>query len=933
MAEGDIAPNDTRLLKTDSRAWLRLALHLAEDQSPFPWQEELLERMLEGEIPRALDIPTGLGKTAVMSIWLVARAMGAAVPRRLVYIVDRRAIVDQATDEAKKLRVFVAAHSELRQGLRLGEEPLPISTLRGAQVDNKEWLANPATPAIIVGTVDMIGSRLLFAGFGVSRKMRPYHAGLLGADSLLVLDEAHLVPPFEKLLQSIVDDTKLFGVERLDSGALVPPVRLLTLSATGRGSADRATGLLAADLNHPVVRRRLDASKRLIILPPIDQSAKLADALAKHAWELADEGQKPVRVIVFCDRRKDAVAALNALTALAGSSAVGQNVDVDRSMELFVGGRRVREREGLAVWLDEHGFLASRPRTRDQPSFVFATSAGEVGVDLDADHMVCDLVPWERMVQRLGRVNRRGEGDARVLIVAEPPSRELNKARGKAIGDRNRQDASLIAQDDRKQAVVQLIQRLPARDGAFDGSPGTIRDLKMSASSDDAVERLMSAATTPAPSRPALSRAVVDAWAMTSLKDHTGRPEIAPWIRGWIEEEPPQTSIVWRRYLPVRLDRTDVRPREVERFFEAAPPHASEYLETETYDAVSWLIARANAISQDADPVIAIALTPAGDLRATWERSDLALDSSPDAKRRRERIEDLASGCTVIVSAGLGGLSNEGLLDPGSPGPAKAIDDDVPWILMDSVGVRSAPADRIPAFKISTVDEPAAVGDPNWHERLRLRLGNEDGGERWLVVAKWRDDATTEDDRSEGQLQFLQAHQERVEEYAKALAVELKLPDAYIAMLCAVASVHDEGKRAPIWKRAFRAPSAGEYAKTPGPLNVFLLDGYRHEFGSLPAASASARFADLREDLRDLGHHLIAAHHGYGRPIIGIGGCDDAPPSALRTRARDVALRFARLNRRWGPWGLAWWEALFRAADQRASSENSASDVADAARV
>ena len=42
----------------------------------------------------------------------------------------------------------------------------------------------------------------------------------------------------------------------------------------------------------------------------------------------------------------------------------------------------------------------------------------------------------------------------------------------------------------------------------------------------------------------------------------------------------------------------------------------------------------------------------------------------------------------------------------------------------------------------------------------------------------------------------------------------------------------------------------------------------------------------------------------------------------LQERACDVALRFTRLQKRWGPWGLAWWEALLRAADQQASRDH-----------
>ena len=147
--------------------------------SPFCWQRRLFhEYFTTGNLPAALDIPTGLGKTSVMVLWYIAQAAGANVPRRLVYVVNRRVVVDQATIVADEIR-DKSQDSELR-----------VSTLRGQHVDNREWLADPAVPAIIVGTVDMIGSRLLFSGYGVSRKMRPYHAGLLGSDTLVVLDEA-----------------------------------------------------------------------------------------------------------------------------------------------------------------------------------------------------------------------------------------------------------------------------------------------------------------------------------------------------------------------------------------------------------------------------------------------------------------------------------------------------------------------------------------------------------------------------------------------------------------------------------------------------------------------------------------------------------------------------------------------------------------------
>lgn len=211
---------------------LRCALGLEKDQSPFPWQLELLGRFLQGDIAPAFDIPTGLGKTAVMAVWLVARVLGAPLPRRLVYVVDRRAVVDQATEVAEALRSWVQSAPEVAKALELGARPLPISTLRGQHVDNREWLEDPSAPAIVVGTVDMIGSRLLFEGYRCSRKMRPYHAALLGADALIVLDEAHLVPAFEAMVRATALSDLLMAQPSLRG--VVPSSRVISLSATGR---------------------------------------------------------------------------------------------------------------------------------------------------------------------------------------------------------------------------------------------------------------------------------------------------------------------------------------------------------------------------------------------------------------------------------------------------------------------------------------------------------------------------------------------------------------------------------------------------------------------------------------------------------------------------------------------------------------------------
>ena len=941
---------------------------------PFPWQARLFKRLSAGDLPPAVDIPTGLGKTSVMVLWLLARAAGARLPRRLVHVVDRRAVVDQATTFAEDLRTALyrpacSAIEQVRQGLALGDRPLAISTLRGKYVDNREWLEDPAAPAIVVGTVDMIGSRLLFEGYDVSRRMRPYAAGLMGCDTLVMLDEAHLSRPFERLLRTIETGQRVPTANGAEgtrgrftgpraTAACPPPLRVLPLSATlgNTSGAEPPFTLDEEDRANEIVRARLEASKTLTI-EDLDKGAQLEDVLAERAWGLMreenDPATRPICALIYCNSRKAAEKVAETLRKRARKEAF------ETEVILFVGGRRVYEREKAARQLKEHGLIAGSDAVPKVPVFLVATSAGEVGVDLDADHMICDLVAWERMVQRLGRVNRRGNGAARVCAIDQGPP------------DKKQAGEADLA---RHAAVRKLLEALPRDEtGGHRAGPAALEGLGKNPEFQGWIDE----ASTPMPLYPALTRPLIDAWAMTSLAEHTGRPEVGPWLRGWVEDDP-QTSVVWRRFLPVRFDEAgaDARtfPRtgsEIEAFFEAAPPQVAELLETETWRVADWLKKRARKLLKAAEKGVAAGLIPSGGVEgedgdaivAEAEGSVLPAplnSDSPAAFLLRgngksegtlslRRISDSKTdelnrnlaGRKLVVDARLNGL-NEGLLDASHDKPVSTLEDnwgkletweETPRI--ETRGEASLPVIRVrvlgEAARSRLMEEretqrrdPERSPDP-WQETLAIALRTSpegDGVTAWLVVEKQRNEAADEEARAMAPIpQGLNEHQAWAASEAMRIAVALGLPVKDQVMLRAAAFHHDDGKKASRWQRAFNAPNeGGPYAKTSGPLNRHVLNGYRHEFQSMLDAQENGLDGLDRAGPRfDLALHLITAHHGHARPVIGIEGCDSLPPSAAARQAHEIALRFARLQRQWGPWGLAWWEALLRAADQRAS--------------
>src|SRR5690606_30210779 len=121
----------------------------------------------------------------------------------------------------------------------------------------------------------------------------------------------------------------------------------VSLSATGRSDHDRVFTLTPADHEHPVVSRRIRAPKRL----RLEKAAKAADLpglLARHAWSLREKDGRPARVLVFANRRLDAVKTLDAIDKLAKGDRKAGIAPVEIDRDLFVGARRVFERVNAA---------------------------------------------------------------------------------------------------------------------------------------------------------------------------------------------------------------------------------------------------------------------------------------------------------------------------------------------------------------------------------------------------------------------------------------------------------------------------------------------------------------------------------------------------------------------------------------------------------
>jgi CRISPR-associated endonuclease/helicase Cas3 len=939
---------------------------------PFPWQERLADLVVNQGWPGLMDLPTGTGKTAALDVAVFALALsvgGAAqAPRRVIYVVDRRTVVSQAHDRAIRIRdaisggdadVLVSVRGRLAS-ISGGGVPLRTVELRGGIARDDMWSRTPDQPLIAVSTVDQVGSRLLFRGYGVSDSMKPIHAGLLGNDVLYLLDEVHLSQPFKETLTAVAT--------RYRSWAEAPgpsPFVVVEMSATpGEVSAHSIT-LNEDDRRHPLLSRRLGSSKPVTLVAAKPRG--LADEMVRQAEAMFDRPGATVGIVV---NRVKAAREVHQRLRENGRAAA----------HLVTGRMRPFDRDALDRTLLQR-IRAGRKRSQDEASVVVvATQTIEAGADFDFDGLVTECASLDAIRQRFGRMDRLGEldGKARGVIVAPHNVLEDDPVYGLSIGK--------------------------TWEWLRSGATGAVVDFGLEALQvpTDAVDLGLLA---PRAHAPILLPAHMDAWVQTSpipVPD----PDVALWLHG-PERGTADVQIVWRADLTETLLDEALRSAEalelVLTMVEVLPPVSAETMSVPYVAVRRWLERRAEPNVADVEG----APEEPDDTKGAPE-----LKPRPALVWRGEKSEVVSAtalrpGQTIVVPADYGGIA-AGNWDPnatdavsdvaeaaafkvGRP-PVLRLHDRIVSAIVGVVGPepngdqgqedssddRGLVSEWLTTLDISERDEvtrdlvESLRSSPRALRVIRLATGIGPGSRSYLVASCRRARKGTEvgiDDRVfadgsgssfTGVDVSLRAHQQSVATLAAAYAERVGLGPDVVAAMRVCGEWHDRGKLDFRFQRwlcggsEFKAlvqmepmaksvvPLVGPRAMREARERAGYPKGGRHELMSVALMTAAGESAAASVTDWALAMHIVATHHGQCRPFapwvhdenpvdVVIEG-DDRPlsvSSAHRLERLDsgVAERFWLTVRKYGWWGSAYLEAIFRLADQQQSAREQRKSV------
>lgn len=963
------------------------ALH-GQDRAPYRWQRELLERLLStGQWPRELDIPTGGGKSTAIEIHVFANAVAqqraengqedaSRVPRRLSMIVARRAVVDDHLTRASALmealdRAQGGILTEVRELLVRRGHPtdicdeekraLRVHLLRGGSVAvtgdgslgrrRDEWIHHPAAVQILCGTPDMIGSRLLHRGYGVTSRAQPRSAGLLGHDHVAVLDEAHLS---RQLLDTFRRVSRMCARWN-PATAEIPGLQVCAATATHAPAVQSPGG------------REVAAEERITL--DWDQLEEPLDRILTHPKPVEYLGLEGWNSGTRKALASHASLVLDQVEALRAEVSGTIGVVVNRVMTA-VEIQELAHRSGLRTRLLVGPQRVGEPRDLrlEEADLVVATQTIEVGVDVDFAAMVTDLAPASALIQRVGRVNRRGERAEGPVIVIGP----------QGTGAVPPPEALPYEGDDLRQAR-DWIRELSQDPAGI--SPRALRDRAIPAT---------------APDRPVLSHLDdADARLLSRTSEHLfAEPDLTFWLRDSLDSEEQEVRVIGRA-LP-RLDQ-DLEPELQAEVVDAAYQllHRLEYEDQEIYPSTPVRV-RAALTRKGLDPVHQAWVHRDGEWTLLRPDGGEGLPHAASASRFPLRggdlvVLDAAFPCTLGVSAdeatGAHGAGAVFLPEGDRPiGDHSQPESLGIWTFLHQIP--PAPADQ--ETEETLICRAAGEADPDEDGRiavedLPLREGLPEGaydvllgpvieateGEPAWVTCTMRREAV-QDERlalsesgQDPEPVLLEDHQEDVAVRAKALGELLALPQFVQDALREAGLKHDAGKESSAFqtrlflggnhrgeglsakeRKDFRDEQREKiYAKSEGLLPPPRAQadpvpkGWRHEMLSAAkfwAEQAVGNRTTLPEiaGQAELTAWLIGTHHGLGRDGFPIGAAQLLGVLSAEERQDGVeeAVRLlygvglwedlaALMERTFGPWGASYLEALLRAADTTISQE------------
>ena len=916
-----------------------------------------------------LDLPTGAGKTTCIEIALFALALDAQekpekrwCPRRIAMVVDRRIVVNQVAERGRKLlRALMTANAEpvvrevadcLRALSKKAEEPIGVFTLRGGMPKDDGWARTPDQPLILGSTVDQLGSRLLIQGYGVSKGMKPVHAGLLGNDMLLLLDEVHLSQPFAETLDALGRLREKFA----NASRLSPRFHHAFLSATPGLSPPEAFRLRQEEKSRASpLGPRLHAPKPARLREVEDRTA-LELACAEEARGLI-ERHNVIAVVV--NRVASASAVVHHLR-----EALGDQVDVTP----LTGRMRPLDRDDVLRSLRSRIMTGRDRASVDKKLIVVGTQCIEVGADFDFDAIVAEAASFDALRQRFGRVDRLGlYGEAEGVIVYDKSNKD-DPVYGDTILKTMAWLRKNLAKKTKDVDFGVLALPLPPEEGVTD-------------------------MVTQRTHAPVLLPAYLDLWMQTSPAPAT-TPDVSLWLHG-PNSGPADVQIVWRTDLSendladaLNAKEGDSAKERPAAIVAAVRPSSLEAISLPFVAAKRWLRGK------DVGDVADVEGTFGEDRERGNGRLVLRWDSDDSVVIPAEVIRP---GDTIIVPATRGGI-RDGCFEPGATTPALDLAERA------ALFSRGQPALRLHAQVLTQLDlllpgddlqeirdvlgslaeqEPETSWRKLWLGQLAQSKSSivVDADEPWTVLRGKRirqqrlrallstDDTiedgielTTDKDDSfhAGRPVALSEHSANVERFARDYA-EKVLPKELIEDLALAGWLHDVGKADKRFQVLLREGSEIAFLKDETPWAKSGIPaganaahrlaqrksrypkGARHEVQSLAILEKHFDVVKTKAHDPDLVLHLVASHHGYCRPFAPV-VIDDDPVEVMLSSHQSksfgtvefsattskhelhrldapLADRFWRLVERYGWLELCWIEAILRLSDHRASEE------------